>query len=58
MESLSPFPQGSFIPCNMPVYPGALRIAGDNRRLRNIPLRSVEALLFAQLYERLNLALC
>ena len=27
MESLSPFLQGSFIPYNMPVYPGALRIA-------------------------------
>jgi hypothetical protein len=23
MESLAPFLQGSFIPCNMPVYPGA-----------------------------------
>jgi len=23
MESLSPFLEGSFIPCNMPVYPGA-----------------------------------
>ncbi len=23
MESLSPFLQGSCIPCNMPVYPGA-----------------------------------
>ena len=29
MESLSPFPKGSCIPYNMPVYPGALRIA-DN----------------------------
>jgi len=29
MESLSPFPWGSCIPYNMPVYPGALRIAGD-----------------------------
>src|SRR5438552_3023314 len=27
MESLSPFLQGSFIPYNMPVYPGALRFA-------------------------------
>ena len=26
MESLSPFLQGSFIPYNMPVYPGARRI--------------------------------
>jgi len=25
MESLSPFLQGSFIPYNMPVYPGARR---------------------------------
>jgi hypothetical protein len=23
MELLSPFPQGFFLPCNMPVYPGA-----------------------------------
>src|SRR5579863_2838639 len=30
MESLSPFPWGSCIPYNMPVYPGALRIAGDS----------------------------
>ena len=29
MDSLSPFLWGSFIPYNMPVYPGALRIA-DN----------------------------
>ena len=28
MESLSPFPQGSFIPYNMSVYPGARRITG------------------------------
>ena len=27
MESLSPFLQGSFIPYNKPVYPGALRFA-------------------------------
>jgi hypothetical protein len=27
MESLSPFLWGSFIPYNMPVYPGALRVA-------------------------------
>jgi hypothetical protein len=25
MDSLSPFLQGSFIPCSMPVYPGALK---------------------------------
>ena len=29
MESLSPFLWGSCIPYNMPVYPGALRIARD-----------------------------
>jgi hypothetical protein len=28
MDSLSPFPQGSFIPYNMPVYPGAQRATG------------------------------
>jgi hypothetical protein len=27
MESLSPFLYGSFVPYNMPVYPGALRLA-------------------------------
>ena len=29
MESLSPFLQGSFIPYNMPVDPGAQRIVAD-----------------------------
>jgi hypothetical protein len=27
MDSLSPFLQGSFIPCSMPVYPGALKLS-------------------------------
>ena len=30
MDSLLPFLQGSFIPYNMPVYPGALRLATNN----------------------------
>ncbi len=30
MDSLLPFLWGSFIPYNMPVYPGALRIARDS----------------------------
>ena len=30
MDSLLPFLQGSCIPYNMPVYPGALRVAGEN----------------------------
>ena len=29
MESLSPFPQGSFIPYNMSVYPGAQCVTAD-----------------------------
>ena len=32
MESLSPFLQGFFLPCNMPVYPGALTLAGQPSR--------------------------
>ena len=33
MESLSPFLWGSFIPYNMPVYPGALRFARHPPRI-------------------------
>jgi hypothetical protein len=49
MDSLSPFLQGSFIPCSMPVYPGALKRraranvstvpAPENRRA-DVPLGS------------------
>jgi hypothetical protein len=35
MESLSPFLWGSFIPYNMPVYPGALRLARDSSTIAN-----------------------
>jgi hypothetical protein len=31
MDSLLPFLQGSFIPYNVPVYPGALRFADRSR---------------------------
>ena len=34
MELLSPFLQGSFIPYNMLVYPGALRFAGHPAGIR------------------------
>jgi hypothetical protein len=30
MDSLLPFLQGTCTPYNMPVYPGALRFAGDS----------------------------
>ena len=30
MDSLLPFLQGTCTPYNMPVYPGALRIGGEN----------------------------
>jgi hypothetical protein len=30
MDSLLAFPEGSFIPYTMPVYPGALQIARDS----------------------------
>jgi hypothetical protein len=32
MDSLLPFLQGTCTPYNMPVYPGALRIAGNTAR--------------------------
>jgi hypothetical protein len=36
MDSLLPFLQGFFLPYNMPVYPGALRIGGDPLRTRAV----------------------
>jgi len=41
MDSLLPFLWGFFIPYNIPVYPGALRIADNTRgvcRARTAPL--------------------
>jgi hypothetical protein len=39
MDSLSPFLQGSFIPYNMPVYPGALRL--DRHPARSVRARDL-----------------
>jgi hypothetical protein len=49
MDSLLPFLQGSCIPYNMPVYPGALRIARDppgivEARRQQLPRSSLLAL--------------
>jgi len=36
MESLSPFPWGSCIPYNMPVYPGARRFTANTEITREV----------------------
>ena len=37
MDSLPPFLWGSFIPYNMPVYPGAFRVKSSCRKLKKSP---------------------
>ena len=43
MESLSPFLQGSFIPYNMPVYPGAQRIVAYARKCQLVSTPEIPA---------------
>jgi len=52
MDSLLPFPVGSFIPYNMPVYPGA--VAVGTTITDRPPHRSVHARLRIRLLPRMN----
>ena len=47
MDSLPPFLQGSYLPYNMPVYPGALRFGGDPLGIAGYP--QIDTLLKFQL---------
>ncbi|MGA2716903.1 MAG: hypothetical protein ABSG41_27770, partial [Bryobacteraceae bacterium] len=40
MDSLSPFLQGSFIPCSMPVYPGAPKLSAKGGGKRKVSASS------------------
>src|SRR5215472_8788249 len=52
----SPFPWGSFIPYNMPVYPGALRVADNTPRTRCANLLFRCACHFVPAFSQMRLA--